>query len=235
MWKKTISCLLSLTLGILLSISVSANEPNILSDYTNLDWRGDTLYLDKGSGAIYFQRNDDGSAQKATLSIDVEQGSTGFLFYVDVGNGNKKGDGGFCSIQFYDGNNKELLGRSTGTAENLEHYVRYYIGEDERFYPIPDGAKKLTVTLSAWGEGRSANVNVYYRNFSLFFSDNIPLSDSAADEVYMKSSSSLSKVEVGLTPYTRWIWIGIVFLVALSFYLIRVWRQKYSTPKINSK
>lgn len=234
MWKKTISALLSLSLIFLLCISVSADASNLLSDYASLNWQGDKLYLDKGSGSMYFKRNSDKMVQEATLSIDIEQGSTGFLFYIDIGNGKKKGDKGYCSIQFFDENNKELLGRSTGAAENLENYVRYSVGEDEKFYPIPSGAKTVTVKLSASGEGSGDNVNVYYRNFSLFFSDNIPLSDPADDEVFMNSSTSLSKVEIGLTPYTRWIWVGIVFLVAMSFYLIRVWRQKYSTPKLNN-
>ena len=234
MWKKTISALLSLSLIFLLCISVSADASNLLSDYASLNWQGDKLYLDKGSGSMYFKRNSDKTVQEATLSIDIEQGSTGFLFYIDIGNGKKKGDKGYCSIQFFDANNKELLGRSTGAAENLENYVRYSVGEDEKFYPIPSGAKTVTVKLSASGEGSGDNVNVYYRNFSLFFSDNIPLSDPADDEVFMNSSTSLSKVEIGLTPYTRWIWVGIVFLVAMSFYLIRVWRQKYSTPKLNN-
>lgn len=234
MVKKILSAFLSLSFIFLLNISVSAEAPNLLSDYTNLDWQGDKLYLDKGSGAVYFQRNSDKTVQEANLALDVEQGSSGFLFYIDIGNGNKKGDKGYCSIQFFDEDNKELLGRSTGMIENSENYVRYSVGEDEKFYPVPEGAKTVKIKLSAEGEGNGENVNVYFRNFSLFFSDEIPLCDPT-DEALMDSSTSLSQVEIGLTPYTHWIWVGFVLLVALSFYLIRMWRQKYSTPKLNNK
>ncbi len=234
MQRKIVSSLLILSIAFLLGISVSAEEPNSLSDYVNLDWKGDQLYLDKESGAVYFQRNEDKPAQEAYLELDVEQSSTGFLFYIDIGNGTKKGDSGYCSLQFLDENGSELLERSTGVIEKSENYVRYSVGEDEKFFPVPKDAKTVKIKLSVTGEGSGDRVNVYYRNFSLFFSDSIPLCDPV-DEKFMDSSTSLSKVEIGLTPYTRWIWVGIVFLVAMAFYLIRVWRQKYSTPNLNNK
>ncbi|MDE7281787.1 MAG: hypothetical protein K2N36_08630, partial [Ruminiclostridium sp.] len=233
MWRKIVSALLILSIGFLLGISVSAEEPNSLSDYVNLDWKGDQLYLDKESGAVYFQRNDSKTAQEAYLELDIEQSSTGFLFYIDIGNGTKKGDSGYCSLQFFDGNGSELLERSTGIIEKSENYVRYSVGENEKFFPVPKDAKTVKIKLGVIGEGNGDRVNVYYRNFSLFFSDSIPLCDPVDGEL-MDSSTSLSKVEIGLTPYTRWIWVGIVFLVAMAFYLIRVWRQKYSTPKLNN-
>ncbi|MDE6580053.1 MAG: hypothetical protein K2K41_05930, partial [Ruminiclostridium sp.] len=141
MWRKNISALLLLSIVFLSSVSVSAEEPNSLSDYVHLDWKGDQLYLDKESGAVYFQRNDSKPAQKAYLELDIEQGSTGFLFYIDIGNGTKKGDSGYCSLQFLDEKGNELLERSTGVIEKSENYVRYSVGEDEKFFPVPRGAK----------------------------------------------------------------------------------------------
>ena len=238
MGRKIVSTLLSLSLAFsiafLLGISVYAEEPNSLSDYVNLDWKGDQLYLDKESGAVYFQRNEGKPTQEAYLELYVEQGSTGFLFYIDIGNGAKKGDSGYCSLEFLDSSGNVLFERSTGIVEKTDNYVRFSVGEDEKFFPLPKDAETVRIKLNVTGEGSSDRVNVYYRNFSLFFSDNIPLGDPT-DEELMDSSTSLSKVEIGLTPYTRWIWVGIVFLVAMAFYLIRVWRQKYSTPKLNDK
>lgn len=238
MGRKIVSTLLSLPLAFsiafLLGISVYAEEPNSLSDYVNLDWKGDQLYLDKESGAVYFQRNEGKPTQEAYLELDVEQGSTGFLFYIDIGNGAKKGDSGYCSLEFLDSSGNVLFERSTGIVEKTDNYVRFSVGKDEKFFPLPKNAETVRIKLNVTGEGSSDRVNVYYRNFSLFFSDNIPLGDPT-DEELMDSSTSLSKVEIGLTPYTRWIWVGIVFLVAMAFYLIRVWRQKYSTPKLNDK
>lgn len=234
MRKRITSSLLFLSLLIIFSASVSAEAPNLLSDYTNLDWQGDALYLDKESGSVYFKRNSDNTVQTATAALEIERDSTGFLFYIDIGNGASKGDSGYCTLQFFDNNGKELWERSTEISEKSENYVRYSIGENEKFYPVPEGAETVIIKLSVTGEGSGDKVNVYYRNFSLFFSESIPLCDPT-DKAVMDSSTSLSKVEIGLTPYTRWIWVGIVFLVAMSFYLIRIWRQKYSAPRFKNK
>ena len=236
MWKKIISCLLFFSLVFLLSASVNADAPNVLSDYVNLNWEGDSLYLDNESRAIYFKRSDDKNAQEAAVTLDIEQGSTGFLFYMDAGNGNNRGDSGYCLISFLDENNREVLGRSTGIIAHSTNYVRYYFGEDEKFYPLPENAKKVKIQLNVDENSSGERVNVYFRNFSLFFSNEMPLcEEDPLDTVLMKNSTSLSKVEIGLKPYTRMIGYIVVFLVALAFYLIRVWRQKYSTPKLNDK
>lgn len=237
MWKKITSSLLFFPLVFLLNASVNADAPNVLSDYVNLDWVGDPLYLDKESNSIYFKRSDGKNAQEATVTLDVEQSSTGFLFYMDAGNGNNRGDSGYCIIRFLDENNRDVLSRSTGLIAHSTNYVRYYFGEDEKFYPLPKNAKKVKIQLNVDENSSGERVNVYFRNFSLFFSNEMPLCEEEDNvgTVLMKNSTSLSKVEIGLTPYTRWIWVGIVFMVAMAFYLIRVWRQKYSTPKLNNK
>lgn len=235
MYKKFVSALSAVTAALLLSISSGAEESNALLNYADLNWQGDKLFLDKESKALYFgQENDKTEEQEATLTIDIEQGSTGFLFYVDIGNGAKRGDSGYCLIRFLDEKGTEIFGKSTGLITDSENYVRYSVGENEKFYPLPDGAKTVQIVLRASKNSSGDRVNAYFRNFSLFFSDNIPLCQQD-NEPLMKSSTSLSKVEIGLTPYTRWIWVGFIFLVAMAFYLIRVWRQKYAVTKLNKK
>lgn len=235
MFKKIASLLLSLFLIFPLVNSVNAEETNLLSDYANLDWKGDTLYLDKESNAIFFKRKESQASQRAEVYFDIEQGSSGFLFYIDMGNGNSNGDSGYCNIRFFNDDGTEIFTSGTGFVSNFKNYARFFIGEDEAFYPLPDKAKKVKIELNVTQSGSTKeNVQVYFRNLSLFFSKDMPLC-KAEDMPLMKKSDSLSKVEIGVTPYIHLIWIGFIFLIAMSFYLIRVWRQKYSTPKLNGK
>lgn len=226
--KKAVSFVLGLVLSLIFAVFVSAESENLLSDFTHMDWQGDLLYLDNNSSALYFKKDENKEVLRSELLLEVNQAETSFLFYIDIGNGALKGDSGFCSICFYDEDNKELLSKTTGDINSSDNYARYYVGENKSFYPIPKGARTVKITLAVNKQKSGGNnANVYFRNLSLFFSKEMPFCDTD-DSSLMKSSMSLSKVEVGVTPFVRWLWIGIVFLVAMAFFLIRVWRQKYT-------
>ena len=63
----------------------------------------------------------------------------------------------------------------------------------------------------------------------LFCSSEKPLTQELT---YMNSIAGLTKVEVGLNPWLRWIWVGAVFAVAMVFFLVRKMREKYKSPEI---
>lgn len=212
---------------------------NLLSDYRNLTWTGDQIYYDDYSAAVYFA-NADKENQSAAVTLDVEQGMTGFMFRIDGGNGAGEGfgtssgieDSGFCTVTFYDSEHKVIFSISTGKISGFENYSRFSIGEETSYYPIPEGAKTVEIALTAEQKGDTKKVHMYFRNLALFFSSEIPLSPADSNTLYMNASGGLSRVEVGISPYERYLWIGIVFLVAMTFFGIGVWRQRYKTAKV---
>ena len=211
--------------------ATGSENPNLLADYTSAEWSGDMLRLDEPSGSVYFMSKEN-KEQSATLVIQRNKAETGFYFGIDAGNGaNNGGDSGYCTISFYDEGHEQLLSLSTGQIKNLDNYTRFYIGEETNYFPVPEKTKTVEITLNAVQSGKSDRVNVYFRNLSFHLSSEKPLLLSEK-KLYLDSRTGLSKVEIGVTSAARYMWIAIIFLVALAFYLIRVWRQKYSTPKV---
>lgn len=208
-----------------MAASVYGDGTNLLSDYGNADWRGDKLALDSSSGAVYFAN--DGTAKSAVLEIAAE--GTGIYFSVDAGNGVNTNDSGYCTLEFCGEDGEVLSSVSTGSIKGFENYARFYIGTEGSYYPLPQGTEKVVITLHAESSGNSGKVNVYFRNFTLFCSSEKPLTEKLT---YMDSIAGLTKVEVGLNPWVRWIWVGVVFAVAMVFFLVRKMREKYKSPEI---
>lgn len=214
------------------NIPEASDNPNLLGDYTSAEWSGDTLYLDEPSTSVYFKKIPEVNKQSAVLTFKRDKKDTGFYFRIDAGNGaNSGGDSGFCTLSFYGEGHRQLLSLSTGLIQGFDNYSRFYIGEETSYFPIPEDAETVEVVLNAEQKGSGEKVNIYFRNLSLHFSGEKPLLPDEK-KLYLDSTPGLTKVEIGITPMTRYIWIGIVFLVALAFYLIRIWRQKYSTAKV---
>lgn len=210
--------------------SSEPQNPNLLGNYTSAQWQGDTLYLDEPSTAVYFKPKDGGGKYSAVLSFDRDGSETGFYFRIDAGNG-RGSDSGFCTLSFYDGGHNQLLSLSTGQIHGFDNYSRFYIGEEGSYFPIPENTETIEVALNAEQQGSGDKVNVYFRNLSLHLSGEKPLL-SNEKKLYLDSTPGLTKVEIGVTSAVRYIWILIIFLVALSFYFIRRWQQKYSTAKV---
>ena len=212
-----------------------AEEVNLLASYDSNHWQGDSLALDSASRSVYFDGGD-GSEQSAVLEIKAE--GAGIYFYVDAGNGVNTKDSGYCTLELCGEDGEVLFMASTGSISGLENYSRFYIGSEEKYYPLPEGTEKIAVRLYAEPEGNSGKPNVYFRNFTLFMSSEKPLmepdSSLSAEETvyYMSSIAGLDRVEAGLAPWTRWVWIGVVFAVALAFYFVRRMRDKYKTAEI---
>lgn len=221
--------------------SASEKNANLLNNYKKMPWTGDQVYYDAYSTAVYFKNSGTG-ARSAVLTIDVEEGMTGFMFRIDAGNGAGEGfssgpgsgyeDSGFCTVTFYNDAHSSLFGVSTGVISGFENYARFSIGEETKYYPIPEGAKTVEIALTAEPKGHTDKVHMYFRNFAFFFSDEKPLLSADSSVLYMEAVTGLSRVEIGVMPYERYLWIGVVFLVAVAFFVVRVWRQRYETPKV---
>lgn len=239
---RKIACIAAAAAEVLCLWSASvfaAESTNLLKDYKDLLWSGDQIYYDAYSTSVYFI-NADKETQSASVTLEVEQDMTGFMFRIDGGNGAGEGlgansgieDSGFCTVTFYDDERNSLFGVSTGVISGLENYTRFSIGEETKYYPIPEGAKTARIVLSADQKGKTDNVHMYFRNFALYFSNEKPLMTADKNILYMEASTGLSRVEVGVSSFDRYLWIGIIFLVALAFFIISVWRQKYKTPTV---
>lgn len=226
MFKKILAVMCSLLL--MTSAVFASEEPqNLLADAPNLKWEGDPLFYDEYSNALYFAKseNSDNNKQSAVLAFELDESQTGFSFIVDSGNGGGSSDSGFCIVTFYDGEHKSISGLSTGVIKNLDNYTRFSIGTETNFFPIPKNAKTLEVALNAEQQGDDEAVHIYFRNLSLCFSGEKPLM-LEKDTLYMDSKTGLSKVEIGVTPFDRYLWIGIVFVVALVFFIMAKWRDR---------
>lgn len=229
LFEKILTAVFSAAFSLLLAVGVFA-EGNALENYQNADWQGDKLFYDDYSGALYFQGNADKEKQSAVLNVDLEEKDTGFFFYVDGGNG-KGSDSGYVTLTFLDGEGNSLFSTSTGNVEGFANYSRFSVGEEGRYYPIPKGAEAAEITFAATKKGSGQRVNIYFRNFNLLLSDSKPL--LPPDEIeLMDNKAGLSKVEVGITAFDRWFWIVLIFAVAMVFFLVAKWRQKYSSAKV---
>ena len=210
-----------------------AEEVNLLASYGSANWQGDSLALDSASGAVYFGSGS-GAEQSAVLEIKAE--GAGIYFYVDAGNGVNTNDSGYCTVEFCGEDGEALFLASTGSIRGLENYSRFYFGSEEKYYPLPEETEKIVVSLHA--EGNSDRANVYFRNFTLFMSSDKPLMEpenflNIEEPVYyMSSVAGLTRVEAGINPWVRWVWIGVVFAVSMVFYFVRIMKDKYKTAEV---
>lgn len=204
---------------------------NLMENYRFAQWEGDSLYFDEPSGTVYFKAGEK-KKQSASLSFERSEADTGFYFRIDAGNGaNSGGDGGFCTVSFYGEDRSLLFSSSTGMIQGFDNYSRFSLGEEASYFPIPEKTKTVEISLHAEQSGNGERINVYFRNPAFYLSGEKPLL-LYENKIYMESSAGLTKVEIGVTELTRYVWIGIVFLVAMAFYIIRIWRQKYDTARI---
>lgn len=216
--------------ALVLSAAVFAEDINITAEYNNISWQGDNVAYDEMSQSIYFAQSEMIEYQ-AVYEADVSEGATGFLFRVDGGNGVNVKDSGICMVEFADDSGEVLFSVSTGEISGRENYSRFSIGTEEEYYPVPEGATKVRITLKAQQKDGFQKIGVYFRNMALFFSGEKMLSLPDSDGL-MKETAGLTRVEAGINPATRWIWVGIVFFVALAFYFIKMWRDKYKSAEL---
>lgn len=206
---------------------------NLLNEYFRLDWTGDSLYYDENSKAMFFRHIDGKTAQQASYTVTFDgEAPAGMWFYTDIGNGSTGGDNGTVEISVSDKNGECLFSINSETVVNEDNFRRHYLGKETGYYPLGENSASVTVTLSANDVDGGNLVDVYFRNLCLMTGTKEQTDFVRQELIHLYSTDKLEKVEIGNYDFTRWLWIGIVFVVAFIFYLIRLRRKKYETPKI---
>lgn len=196
------------------SITVGAQQDvNLMSDYRDPLWEGDTLYYEEDYGTISFR----GESGTASVSFPTED-SLGLWFYFDMGNLSNKGTG-YASLEYLDESGNVIESHITEKNSGNGSFNRYQIGSDDEYSPVPDGAQSVRVTISYEGGEQSP----YFRNFSLMLSNYRTINNELTD---WDVSGKLQIVQVGVTRADHITWIIFVVLAALIMFAVRKFMDK---------
>lgn len=199
--KKALVLILGFVCTMLFSINAFAeNNINLMSDYRNLLWEGDTLYYNEKHTTVAFN----GEKGKASVSFPLNN-ANGLWFYADMGNYANKGTG-FIKVDFCNSNG---IVKSYITEKNNGNgsFNRYQLGSREEFCAVPDNSEYVKVSLVY----ESGEQSPYFRNLSLVLSNDKIINKDAEWVV----SGKLEIVQVNVTDADHIIWIVFVVLVAL--------------------
>ena len=207
--KKLVSLLLTLVCVALFTVSASAEQNvNLMSDYRNLPWEGNTLYYNEDYGTLSFGHE----AEKACVTFPTE-GSAGFWFYTDLGNYQNKGTG-CIDVSFLDSDNNVVKSFTTEENSGNGSFNRYQLGSSEEYASVPEGAERVRITLFF----KNGEKSPYFRNLSLVFSDSRTINADVDDWTV---SGKLEIVQVEVTKTDHITWIIIVVLVPLIMFAVR--------------
>ncbi len=207
--KKLITLLIFCISAFMFTFSSCAEQDvNLMADYRNLSWEGDTLTYNSDHGTLSFS---DGAGKAWAVFPAVD--SLGFWFYADMGNFQNKGCG-CIDVSVLDADNKVI--KSFTTEENAGNgsFNRYQLGSADEYVFVPEDAEKIKITVS-FTKGEESP---YFRNFSLVLSD----SHTVNTEINgWNVSGKLQIVQVGVTRTDHITWIVIVVLVPLIMFATR--------------
>ena len=206
--KKTLCILILALCAFLFCFSAAAEELNLMSDYRDPLWEGDTLVYEENYGTVSF--SDEGETAFVTFPVDS---ALGFWFYFDMGNYHGKGTG-FATVEFFDENGTAVESYVTEKNSGNGSFNRYELGSSEEYAKIPENSESVRITINYEGGEQSP----YFRNFSLMLSDS-----RAVNEELNKwdVSGKLQIVQVGVTRKDHVMWIIFVALVALIMLAVR--------------
>lgn len=217
--KRLVSIVIFFICAVISSVTVSAEtDVNLMSDYRNLLWEGDTLYYNEDHGTVAFK----GESGKAYVTFPVEK-ALGFWFYFDYGNLTNKGIG-YAELSFFDESGNALKSYVSEKNSGNGSFNRYQLGKNEEFVPVPENAVNVRVTLNYEGGEQSP----YFRNFSLVFSNNRTVNGEIKD---WNISGKLQIVQVDVTRTDHIIWIIFVALVAFGMFGVRKLMDKAKNVK----
>lgn len=205
--KKLLVPVLFLICTVLFSFSAGAEQDiNLMEDYRNLSWEGDTLYYNEEHSTLTFN----GESGKASVKFPVEE-ALGLWFYADMGNYANKGTG-YISLEFYD-ENTLIKSYTTEKISGNGSFNRYRLGSSEEYLAVPENAEYVQVTLNYEGGEQSP----YFRNLSLILSSSHTVNTDTDWDV----SGKLQLVQVNVTKSDHIIWIVFVALVAFIMFATR--------------
>ncbi len=190
-----------------LTVSASAEDVNLLSDYKNTVW--------DGTGLIYNETHETlNLKEKGNASVTFEVGDNKAIWvYTDMGNYQGKGTGNI-TLEFLDSEGNVIYTTSSEKDNSNGSFKRYSYGDDELFAPIPENSASVRYSISfIEGEG-----SPYFRNFSLVMSGTAPRSEEEAGWII---SGDLNVVQVKVTTSEHIFFIVLIFLVALAMFGIR--------------
>lgn len=217
--KRLLSVVIFFLCTAILSITAAAEtDVNLMSDYRNLLWEGDTLYYNEDHATVAFK----GESGKASVTFPVEK-ALGFWFYFDYGNLTNKGIG-YAELSFLDESGNVVKAYVSEKNSGNGSFNRYQLGTSEEFVPIPQGAVNVRVTLNYEGGEQSP----YFRNLSLVFSNNRTVNSELQE---WNISGKLQIVQVGVTRTDHIIWIIFVALVAFGMFGVRKLMDKAKNVK----
>ena len=207
--KRLLSIVIFCLCAVFLPVNASAEtDINLMSDYRNLLWEGDTLYYNEDHGTVSFK----GESGKASITFPTEN-ALGFWFYFDYGNLTNKGTG-HVELSFFDESGNVLKSYVSEKNSGNGSFNRYQLGTNEEFVPIPENAMNVQVTLNYDGGEQSP----YFRNLSLVLSNNRTVNNLLQG---WNISGKLQIVQVGVTRTDHIIWIVFVALVAFGMLAVR--------------
>jgi len=207
--KRLLSAIVICICAIILPITASAEtDVNLMSDYRNLLWEGDTLYYNEDHATVSFK----GASGKASVTFSTEK-ALGFWFYFDYGNLTNKGTG-YAELLFLDESGNTVKSYVSEKNSGNGSFNRYQLGTNEEFVPVPEGAVNARVILNY----ESGEQSPYFRNLSLVFSNTRTINNLLQG---WNVSGKLQIVQVGVTKTEHIIWIVFVALVAFGMFAVR--------------
>lgn len=190
-----------------MTVSASAEEANLLSDYKNTVWDGTGLIYNETHGTLTLK-------EKGKASVTFDTGDNKAIWvYTDMGNYQGKGTGNI-TLDFLDKEGNVIHTTSTEKDDSNGSFKRYSYGDDELFAPIPENSASVRYSLSfTEGEG-----SPYFRNLSLVMSGTAPRSEEEAGWIV---SGNLNVVQVKVSTSEHIFFIVLIFLIALAMFGVK--------------
>lgn len=206
--KRLAAFLAAFVFSVAATVTASAQDVNLLSDYRSILW--------EGTGLIYNQEhNTIALKEKGTSSVTFDIGNNTVIWvYTDMGKYKGKGTGNIA-LEFLDGEGSVVMETVSDNDPNNGYFIRSSYGSDTLYASIPENAERVRFSLS-FTEGESSP---YFRNLSLVLSNTAPRSDN---ETEWKMSGDLTVVQVNVTGSDYIMFIILVFLIGLVMIGVRI-------------
>lgn len=242
--KKISATIIAVISALFMTISVFGEfvtDTNILSDYTTLVWDGDDMYFENGEYPVMFFGEKNAEAPKtytSSYTIDLpEITPSGFYFSIEMGNNYiidlENPDTISAQLKFLDADGNALLTSNSGEISENKEYHAYSLGTADKYYAVPDGAVKCQLTLTT-SYNTGSTIDAFYRNLNLTFSSDKEIDPTSYSNYLpsMSDSGAIASVQSQSVTASKYIWIGIIFVVALVMFLFARKKNKIAHENV---